>query len=215
MLSIAICQDFTVVNCAKWGILHTSYADFAIYCVLSSVEIWHIIEIIMTEVVNTMASNEKYEAAAWIFFVLYMLLLIKLTVIRNDFLLWAPFSHGVLNLVPLRNYIKLFHRHLYGYSFYMFFGNIGMFMPFGYLLPYLLGRPRKLLPMALLGFLLTLFIEVSQYAFGTGETEIDDILLNTLGVALGFLLLKVYIRWRGKRRENGMKTDASTYGDLQ
>ena len=55
-------------------------------------------------------------------------------------------------------------------------------------------RPRALrgvparLPLCALGSLL---IEVLQWAFGTGVPQVEDVLLNTFGAALGYALFRV------------------------
>ncbi len=73
-------------------------------------------------------------------------------------------------------------------------------MPFGFLLPFLTGRPKSIGMIAVFGFLLSLAIEFSQYMFGTGYSELDDLLLNTVGTLIGFLIYRAYAHKR-------MKTD--------
>ena len=70
-------------------------------------------------------------------------------------------------------------------------GNVAAFFPFGFLLPVILGR-RCGLPAALLtGCLFSLVIEMTQFYTRTGSFDVDDILLNTLGAGLGYLLLLI------------------------
>lgn len=63
--------------------------------------------------------------------------------------------------------------------------NIVLFMPMGFLLPLIWGRCRKLAYAASLGFLFSAAIELGQL-FNHRLTDIDDILMNTLGTAVGF-----------------------------
>ena len=70
-----------------------------------------------------------------------------------------------------------------GAFIYLFFGNIIWFVPFGFLLKRLTRMTAG--KIIFLGFLLSLFIETTQFIFGTGVSEIDDLLLNTLGAAIG------------------------------
>jgi glycopeptide antibiotics resistance protein len=69
-------------------------------------------------------------------------------------------------------------------------GNVLLFMPFGFLLPLLwpcLNRPWR--PMAL-GAGTSVGIEFTQIAMpGIHRADINDVLLNTLGVGLGWLTL--------------------------
>lgn len=69
--------------------------------------------------------------------------------------------------------------------------NIIMFMPFGFLVPLIWKPSRKLSGTVLLGFEFSLLIEFLQL-FNRRATDIDDLLMNTLGALLGFLLWKIY-----------------------
>lgn len=68
--------------------------------------------------------------------------------------------------------------------------NILFFIPFGFLLPTLWENFRKFLPTVFLGFLFSLIIELGQL-FTIRATDIDDLIMNTLGTILGFILFKV------------------------
>lgn len=64
--------------------------------------------------------------------------------------------------------------------------NIGLFMPFGFLLPMLFERCKSNWITYLVGFCISLLIELIQLLFGLGAFEVDDILNNTLGAMIGF-----------------------------
>ncbi|QGU05824.1 VanZ family protein [Corynebacterium comes] len=76
-------------------------------------------------------------------------------------------------------------------------GNLALFVPVGFLVVLLwrsfgrqeisdLGWPRRgVLRATLAGATLSLGIEVAQFVFARGYSDADDILLNTLGAALG------------------------------
>ena len=67
--------------------------------------------------------------------------------------------------------------------------NIAIFLPLGALLP-LLGKPfRKWYRTIPAGFAVSLSIELLQLAMGTGIWDVDDLFTNTLGTAIGFLLI--------------------------
>lgn len=71
--------------------------------------------------------------------------------------------------------------------------NVILFLPFGFLLPVIWERFRTLLPAALAGLLFSLAIELSQL-FTFRVTDINDLIGNTLGTVLGFLLAKAVNR---------------------
>ncbi|MGR8007653.1 VanZ family protein [Streptomyces hypolithicus] len=69
-------------------------------------------------------------------------------------------------------------------------GNIVLGVPFGVLLPVLVPRTRGLVRVAVVTALLMLLVELVQGALITGRTfDIDDVLLNTTGALLGYLLI--------------------------
>lgn len=68
--------------------------------------------------------------------------------------------------------------------------NMIMTVPLGVLLPLAFQKYRRFTPTLLAGFFTSLTIEILQlFCFRT--TDIDDLILNTLGTALGFFLGKL------------------------
>lgn len=150
---------------------------------------------------KVLLTEKNRKIIAWFIFAVYSILLLKLTVFRSEFLDYGLFTNGELNLVPFKVYLRMLDKHRYFYAFYQLVGNIAWFIPFGFLLPYLTGRPKKLKIILLFGFLLSFLIEFSQYAFGTGESELDDLILNTFGAFIGFRLFRLYARVNNTRKE--------------
>lgn len=74
------------------------------------------------------------------------------------------------------------------------FGNIILFIPLGIFLPALFKKLRKLFPFLLAVVLLITSVEVIQYVTGLGTCDIDDLILNTFGALIGFLLFKINIK---------------------
>lgn len=64
--------------------------------------------------------------------------------------------------------------------------NIFLFEPIGLSLPNIL--PKKAHPVAatvIIAILSSVLIEAAQYCFCLGRCEIDDVIMNTLGTAIG------------------------------
>lgn len=86
-----------------------------------------------------------------------------------------------------------------------FFLQIGlnalMFVPLGFLLPILWSRCRRWYSTLLAGFLTSLTIEVSQL-FSFRATDVDDLIMNTLGAFLGYCLCRACFRkrWAGEEQ---------------
>ncbi len=69
-------------------------------------------------------------------------------------------------------------------------GNILLGVPFGVLVPVVAPRTRGLLRVLLLTALVMLLVEFAQGALVTGRAfDIDDVILNTSGALIGYLLL--------------------------
>ena len=89
-----------------------------------------------------------------------------------------------LNLEPL---IHLFDYESRSEAFVNLYGNIGMFVPTGIILPILYKGVDRLWKAVAIGFSMSLTIEVSQLLFYERTSDVDDLILNTIGVAIGFL----------------------------
>ena len=118
-------------------------------------------------------------------FIIYLAALLRITVFRSGFDLSNAFSGGEMNLIPFADLVKVFTEDKRTFI-YLFFGNIIWFVPFGFLLKRLTNMTAG--KVILLGFGLSLFIETMQLVFGVGVFEIDDLLLNTSGAALGAVI---------------------------
>lgn len=67
--------------------------------------------------------------------------------------------------------------------------NIILFIPLGIFLPLLYKKYDKIGKIVLIGFLISLSVEIVQM-FGCGATDINDLITNTVGACLGFCVYK-------------------------
>ena len=65
-------------------------------------------------------------------------------------------------------------------------GNTAMFIPTGIILPILYKRLNCFWKVTLAGLMISLCIEILQLPFPSRATDIDDLILNTLGVMIGY-----------------------------
>lgn len=77
-------------------------------------------------------------------------------------------------------------------SFENLAGNIIVFMPFGVLLPFIWKRFRNFADTFLAGFLFSLGIEIFQLYSAFGAFDVDDILLNCIGVISGYVFYMLF-----------------------
>jgi glycopeptide antibiotics resistance protein len=115
---------------------------------------------------------------------------------------------NTVNLVPFRKHMAAAHRLLSGgpaaidaarFLFIDVLGNVAVFFPIGLSLAgalgYLLPRHRVWATIAL-GATLSISIELIQLSIPGHATDVDDVLFNTIGAALGAVLLGVIQRSR-------------------
>jgi glycopeptide antibiotics resistance protein len=93
------------------------------------------------------------------------------------------------NFVPF-NTLKFFYsvRKRYSYVAKNILGNIIGFIPLGVLLPILFAGLQKVRRTIGAVFLISLSFETIQLITDLGVFDVDDLLLNTVGGAIGYLL---------------------------
>lgn len=67
-------------------------------------------------------------------------------------------------------------------------GNVVCFMPLGFVLPIITNRNWGGVRVTIMTFLASLFVEVLQLVSKLGSCDVDDLILNTFGGILGYLL---------------------------
>lgn len=81
------------------------------------------------------------------------------------------------------------------------FGNVAAFLPFGMLIPIMKSRYRSLLHITLLTFECSLLAETVQLVSRVGSFDVDDLLLNTVGGMLGYLMFAVMNKIRRRNEK--------------
>ena len=120
---------------------------------------------------------------------LWLAVLLRITVFRDH-----CFSHGLFSgrveLDAFAYYAELARRGSWRYFCYLFVGNLLWFAPAGVLVRL---RGGKLWQAAPAGLGLSLLVETLQFVLGSGVSELDDLILNTLGAVIGFAITALLI----------------------
>lgn len=150
--------------------------------------------------------NKPMKINLWIFFILYVLLFITLTLFsgfygRNGFTLvkWNKelfnnYIHNSLNLIPFKTimeYIMPPNILLSRIVIVNVLGNIFACMPFGFFLPLLFKKQNDFIVFTITMIVIVLIIELLQFATLSGSCDIDDFILNVLGAVIMYLILRV------------------------
>lgn len=124
-----------------------------------------------------------------VIWIVYICIVLRITVFRSGFGSNGLFS-GSINSTLFLSYIPLIKGHFWWRIIYLFIGNIIWFVPNGIFMRWLCRfKWQRIL---VTGFLFSLAIEVMQYIFGTGISEVDDLILNTFGCMTGMWLYDLY-----------------------
>ena len=151
-----------------------------------------LVSMVLITIINIILNKKSSGKIKWqhylfgYFLILYLVISLKdivgfptLSDLERKVMLGVPIFDPVLNFIPLSSGIEL--------STIL---NIIFFMPFGFLLPTLWNKFRKFIPTVFAGFIFSLIIEVGQL-FTIRATDVDDLIMNTLGTILGFILFKI------------------------
>lgn len=151
-------------------------------------------------------SNRKKALIA--LFCAYCAMLLWLLLLRR---IGGSASQAGLNLRPLET-IRTFatmlvhgssrKRRLYAAANLL--GNVGLFVPMGVILPILFTKMRPFLATTLCSTVVISAVELLQVVSGLGVCDVDDLLLNLLGVWLGWLAWKLW-QWQNNRRKNKIR----------
>ncbi|MCL2254780.1 MAG: VanZ family protein [Lachnospiraceae bacterium] len=127
----------------------------------------------------------------------YFAILFRLTIFRSNIS-----GVQIVNFVPfltINEYIQFLFSGYRIFGFINIAGNIIMFLPFGYIVSMLFPKTRKLIKIIFLSFIFSVFIETTQYIFACGVADIDDVILNTFGGAVGYLSFVILAKFRRRR----------------
>lgn len=151
-----------------------------------------LVSMVLITIINIILNKKSSGKIKWqhylfgYFLILYLVISLKdivgfptLSDLERKVMLGVPIFDPVLNFIPLSSGIEI--------STIL---NIIFFMPFGFLLPILWNKFRKFIPTVFAGFIFSLIIEVGQL-FTIRATDVDDLIMNTLGTILGFILFKI------------------------
>lgn len=111
---------------------------------------------------------------------------------------WA----GTSNFVPLASISQLLRETSSTTALTNIGGNLVLLAPFGFLMPLLFTRVRSLWALTWRAAAVSLAIELGQSATGARATDVDDVLLNTVGAMVGYAVYRGF-RWAAERSTGG------------
>ena len=148
-------------------------------------------------------NTTKRQKLGWVLFLMYLCLLAYFMFFSESFGRTDTDRGYAYNLVPLKEITRYFRYYrTLGMPLFLIniVGNMVAFMPFGFFLPIISRRSRKWYNTVSFGLIFSLILETLQLIFKVGSFDVDDMLLNTVGAGLGFLVYRAVQRTRVKMR---------------
>ena len=146
--------------------------------------------------------NDVLQAAMGVLFLGYLAVLAYLLFFSSTYgrTMEAGYRYNLTPMLEIMRGIQNIERVGYRYVTVNIGGNIVAFMPFGFFVSALSERKQNLFTILLKTFLFSFTIEVTQYFTQTGAFDVDDLMLNTFGGALGFVCYWMIAGRRKSRR---------------
>ena len=144
-----------------------------------------------------MKQQKIINAIFWGIFILYIILMLSIVFMR------VGMDANSINFIPFKSIaegINVYDGIRYRLIDDQVWGNVAIFVPAGIYLM-VLNKKSSILKALLTIFCISLGIEIIQYVFRIGASDIDDILLNCLGGGIGILiywLLEKLFKTKGK-----------------
>ena len=111
-----------------------------------------------------------------------------------------------VNLIPFRtisNYLKYISNSsglaTTKQAIINLIGNIVMFIPLGFLLPFNLPKTQKFVWCILVSAGLILCVEIIQLVMLLGSFDVDDLIFNIIGAIAGYVCYLIYCKLRQKK----------------
>ncbi|MER2105688.1 MAG: VanZ family protein [Solibacillus sp.] len=117
-------------------------------------------------------------------------------VILFGLLFMKAHSFSSINLVPFHSigsYLFSDDKLLRAFAFSNVVGNIVLFVPLGVYLP-LFIREKSILKNVLWIILISALVEILQFVFRVGASDIDDVILNGLGGFIGIIAYRILLK---------------------
>lgn len=139
-------------------------------------------------------------------FIIYVVVVVGATMLRYSGLS-ISWENGVI--YPLFYSYKEAWNHFSAREWRNIIFNIMMFVPFGFLLPFVSKKFQVFWKTYIAGFLFTCIIEIVQLLLDLGICELDDLMDNTVGAMIGYgfyrLFMFVVKKWK-KQETNALTT---------
>lgn len=122
----------------------------------------------------------------------------RLLEFKEILVLGTKIGEGAVHLQPfstIGNYLMSWSNWFHRLNI---IANTVAFFPIGILIGFVLKGKSGVIVALLIGGMYSLGLEMIQYTYAIGSFDVDDIILNTLGAIIGYLLTRVCMLYKIK-----------------
>lgn len=152
-----------------------------------------------------MDSRKRFRILCLSLFILYVIAIVYFLLLSDIYGRRQGYTDYRYNLIPFREIMRFIHSIMnHGSIHFMdvfvnLIGNVVAFIPFGALIRWVRNQKTGFGIAVLYTFLFSLSIEVVQLITKVGVFDVDDLILNTCGGAIGYLCYRI-LRALDRRR---------------
>lgn len=137
-------------------------------------------------------NKRKIQIISWVFFIIYLVMMVYFLFFseRMGRIPGDQYRYNLLPFAEIKRYLS-YRDKIGGFHVMLnLLGNVVCFIPFGFVIP-ILTQKQTALRMLLLGMSASVLVELLQLVSMLGTFDVDDIILNTLGVLIGYVLFVI------------------------
>lgn len=106
------------------------------------------------------------------------------------------YRYNIVPFVEINRFISLMNGKYNFKAILNLLGNIVAFIPFGMFLPAMRTKKTGFINLLIATFVFSSLIEIVQLYTKLGVLDVDDVILNTLGGIIGYLIYTVGKAWK-------------------
>ena len=120
-------------------------------------------------------------------FLLFLIIVYAAVLLKLAFFSREPGSRTTVDLTLFNTWGTTMQAHAF------FMENIIMFIPFGILIPTAFPVMRNIFVCTLTALACSLCLEMFQLITGRGFCQLDDVITNTLGALIGYMVYRMWV----------------------
>lgn len=165
-----------------------------------TIVVWAIFRLYLAKLRRTLDLTKE---GALLILVIYFLILIRLTIFKfSIIMISSPINSyqytflgvdGIINIIPFKETVNILRDGIHNNRIIKgIILNVIYFIPLGFLLPLLFKKINSFLKIILISTITSSLIEIIQLFTIFSVSNIDDVIFNIIGSAIGLICFKLF-----------------------